>query len=243
MHKTVEVGVVAELNLYPVKSMRAVMVSEAQLYWYGFNGDRKYAFVRSENASGFPWLTGRELPNLLCYQPVFVDKANVLTSPIRVSTPEKEMALSSSELREALSQAYGAPVQLIRLNRGTYDAMPISLLTTRTLETLGRHAAQPLERRRFRANMVIEPFAAWDFPEDAWLGRTLTFGNRHDSAYLRVTHPTKRCVMVNINPDTAELTSSPLATVVEHHEACAGVYAAVERIGQVRAGDMVSMLA
>lgn len=122
------VGVVKELNLYPVKSMRGVSVEKAQVYWYGFNGDRKYAFVRSENASGFPWLTGREIPDLLRYQPTFVDKANLLTSPIRVNALE-ETALDSSELREALSQAYGAPVQLICLNRGTYDAMPISLIT------------------------------------------------------------------------------------------------------------------
>ncbi len=116
--------------------------------------------------------------------------------------------------------------------------MSISLITTRMLETLG-HPGTPLERRRFRANVATHPLAACSFPEDAWLGRTLTFGNRHDSARFRVTHPTKRCVMANIDPDTAKLTKPLLATIAERHEACAGVYAEVERTGQVCVGGTV----
>ena len=60
------VGYVKEVNLYPVKSMQGVSVPEATLYWYGLNGDRKYAFVRTDTNSSFPWLTGRELP-LNCF--------------------------------------------------------------------------------------------------------------------------------------------------------------------------------
>ena len=65
------VGIVKEVNLYPVKSMRGVSVPEASLYWYGLNGDRKYAFVRDIDSS-FPWLTGRQVPKLLQYEPHFL---------------------------------------------------------------------------------------------------------------------------------------------------------------------------
>ena len=76
------VGSVREINLYPVKSMRGVSVSEADLYWYGLNGDRKYAFVRSDTPSGFPWLTGRGLSELLRYEPRFLTPDAPMTSDI-----------------------------------------------------------------------------------------------------------------------------------------------------------------
>lgn len=235
----VRLGVVKEINLYPVKSMRAIPVREAQLYWYGLNGDRKYAWVRSETTSGFPWLTGRGVPDLLRYQPIFLGKENVLTSPVQVRTPDGR-TLKLSDVQGELSDLHGAPVQLIRLNRGTYDAMPVSLITTSTLETLEHALGTPLERRRFRTNLVIESLAKGDFPEDAWLNRTLAFGSSH-SARLRVTHLTKRCIMVNFHPDTAELANAPLAVVAKQHGACAGVYAAVEGLGTIRVGDTVTM--
>ena len=53
-----QVATVTELYLYPVKSMRGIAVEELDVYWYGFNGDRKHSFVRSGNPTGFPWLTG-----------------------------------------------------------------------------------------------------------------------------------------------------------------------------------------
>ena len=37
----------------------------------GIPGDRGYAFVQSENRSTFPYLTGREVPDLLLYMPAF----------------------------------------------------------------------------------------------------------------------------------------------------------------------------
>ena len=49
-----KVGRVKEVNLYPVKSMRGTSVREASLYWYGLEGDRKYAFVKPGARSSFP---------------------------------------------------------------------------------------------------------------------------------------------------------------------------------------------
>ena len=75
MSKTEVVARVTGLYLYPVKSMRGVAVSSLGAWWYGFDGDRKHAFVRSGNPTGFPWLTARQLPEMLLYQPYFVDPA------------------------------------------------------------------------------------------------------------------------------------------------------------------------
>ena len=62
-------GVISGLYRYPVKSMRGESLTEAHLSWHGLDGDRRYAFVRQGANSGFPWFTGRELPQLLLYTP------------------------------------------------------------------------------------------------------------------------------------------------------------------------------
>ena len=73
---------------HPVKSMRGERVAEAELRWSGLAGDRRYAFVRGDDTSRFPWLTGRQVPGLLRYQPFFVDPANPNGSDVKVATPD-----------------------------------------------------------------------------------------------------------------------------------------------------------
>ncbi|MBI1802275.1 MAG: MOSC N-terminal beta barrel domain-containing protein, partial [Chloroflexi bacterium] len=65
------VAVITQIALYPVKSMRGVAAPEAHLCLNGFYGDRRYAFVRKGLAAsdGFPWMTGRQNPQMLLYAP------------------------------------------------------------------------------------------------------------------------------------------------------------------------------
>ena len=231
------IGTVKALTLYPVKSMRGVNVDEAQLYWYGFNGDRKYAFVAADPRSGFPWVTGREVPDLLRYRPYFVTPSDPVRSKVRVETPSgKDLALESPNLPKNL----GLPEEasLLKLERGTYDCMPVSLLTTSTLEAVERDLNAPLDSRRFRANIVIEPVNT-GVTEEAWQGATLRFGDAPDAARVQVNYPTQRCVMVNLEPETGENNPAVLKTVAQSFDACAGVYAAVQALGKVRVGDEV----
>lgn len=235
------VGSVQEVSLYPVKSMRGVSVPEAKLYWYGLNGDRKYAFVRSDTPSGFPWLTGRELPELLQYEPRFLTPDEPMTSDICVYPPSGQpLPLGSAQLGKSLSSGYGKAVSLIHLNRGTYDCMPVSLISKATLSKVQADLDTPLDRRRFRANLVVQTDTDIDGePEKTWLGASLTFGKREDSARISVTYRTKRCVMVNLEPDTGQNSPEILKSVAEKMEACAGVYGTVSRLGTVELGDTV----
>ncbi len=55
------VGRVVGLWRYPVKSMAAETLTEVEVSWQGFAGDRRWAFVRGGVIqSGFPWLTLRQ---------------------------------------------------------------------------------------------------------------------------------------------------------------------------------------
>jgi uncharacterized protein YcbX len=63
------VGFVRQLFRYPVKSMAGEALERAEIGWHGVEGDRRFAFRRVDNTSGFPWLTAGRLPELLRYRP------------------------------------------------------------------------------------------------------------------------------------------------------------------------------
>ena len=86
----------------------------------------------------------------------------------------------------------------MKLNRGTFDTMPLSLITTRTVESLGALLGTDLDVLRFRPNLVIEAFGAAAFPEDEWVGQALTVG----TTWMRIDGRDKRCVVVNVDPVT-----------------------------------------
>ena len=79
------VGVIHQLARYPVKSMKGESLPSLPLTLQGFEEDRRYAFVQSESRSSFPWLTGRELPELLRYQ-TSVEKADSPDVAVKVTT-------------------------------------------------------------------------------------------------------------------------------------------------------------
>ena len=59
------IGIVASIARYPVKSMQAELLETAALHWPWLHGDRQYAFVKEADTSAFPWLTARDMPELV----------------------------------------------------------------------------------------------------------------------------------------------------------------------------------
>lgn len=231
------IGKVKEIWIYPVKSMQGILVEQVRCYWYGINGDRKYAFIQHDSRNGFPWLTAREQPRLLSYSPYFADPNQPMSSPVAVKTPEGEhFSLYSPELLEQLQTT---PASLVKLNRGTFDCMPVSIFTTQTHQVLEAVLDTSLDGRRFRANLIIDAYSDGIFPEQQWLGQRLVFGNRLESAWLEVAYPIKRCMMVNLDPETGASSPEILKETVKHANNLAGVYATVGRLGTIKVEDEV----
>ena len=236
-----EVGTIKELNLYPVKSMAAFPVETAQLNWHGLNGDRTYAFVQSDKAkvSGFPWLTARELPELLRYQARFLEAEAMKT--VEVLTPSGEsLELGSSELKERLESLSKTSLSLLKLNRGTHDVSPVSIITTGTSDFIAQQLDAPFDLRRLRMNIVIEAQEAR--VEEKWLGKTLAFGSGNAEfaqAEVVVQQRDGRCVIVNLDADTGESNPEVLKVLAKTMDACAGVQANVIALGQLNVGDSV----
>ena len=239
--KKVQVGTVSSLYLYPVKSMQGIPVTQAEFFWYGFMGDRNCAFVRSDNGSNFPWLTGRQIAQLVQYQPYFVQPDDPFGSAIRVVTPTgKDMALEDQALQAELADIYDNPVHLMKLNRGTFDCMPVSVMSLNTIQAFDAQVDSTLEARRFRPNILIDTAQSdIEFPEDRWLDQGLIFGDQQEMPHLKVNYRIKRCAMINIDPDTAERNPSVLRTVAQTRDSRAGVYCAVNQLGTIQVGDAV----
>lgn len=239
----VEVGVVKELYRFPVKSMRGEALSEAFGYWHGFEGDRRYAFVRSENRSGFPWLTGREIPQIVQFTPRFTDPGDVENSPVEVVLPDgRSLPIGSAELNEVLAKAYGKPVHLIKIERGAFDSQVISIMSNATATALSETIGTAVSPLRFRQNIIIEPFDDQPFVEERWLDSSVVFGSKEDSLRIRLNRRIQRCVMINIDPETAEKEAAVLKTVAQTRQNCVGVYGSPERPGKVRVGDVVKLV-
>lgn len=231
----VQVGRVAAVMRYPVKSMAAESVDDVEVSWHGVAGDRRWAFVRlDQQGNGLPWLTLRQRNDLNDYHPRWVEPDRPDASAVKVRTP------SGSEFdvtAPALAAELGDGVQALKLDRGTFDTMPLSLITTQSVENISSLIGTDLNVLRFRPNLVIESFGAQAFSEDEWVGRTLTVG----TTSMRIDGRDKRCAVVNVDPVTGRRDPAVLRAISKHRDTVLGVYGSTTRPGRVAVNDPVTL--
>ena len=238
-----ELGRIHELYLYPVKSMAGTSVGSAMLGWHGIEGDRRLAVRRLSDTSGFPWLTASRLPAMLLYQPEVVDSSAGAALPSHVRTPEGvRLELHGDGLREELSRRFGSAVELMKLNQGIFDEASVSVISIATMLSVERELDRPVDRRRFRPNVVVETHVREPFNEDPWVGRRLVFGDSVDGAAVSITLRDQRCVMINFDPDTAQQDPAVMKAVVRMNQNTAGVYGTVVQEGPLTVGQRVFLI-
>lgn len=121
-----------------------------------------------------------------------------------------------------------------------FDAAAIHVLTTGTLDALRRtYPEGRFEVRRFRPNIVVAPASPEPgFVEDAWIGRTVRFG---DEVRIHVEGPCPRCVMITLPQGDLPRDPKILRTAAQEHQAHVGVYAKVLQGGVIRRNDPVEL--
>jgi uncharacterized protein len=233
----IDVGRIAAIWRYPVKSMRGEQMNSAALGWNGLDGDRQYAFYKAADGSRFPWLTGRDVAELVLHRATYVDGASPRTSPVQVAAPDgADFDIRDPVLADRLGAAADREIRLLQLGRGAFDSMPVSVVTLGTLDVVGESVGRPLDKARFRINIIIDS----DRREGDWLGGTLIFGD-DDGPRVRVNRRISRCRMITIDPATAASDPAVLRVVVENFSNEVGVYCAPDMIGTVRKGDRVRL--
>jgi uncharacterized protein YcbX len=228
------VGRVVGLWRYPVKSMAAEPLAAAEVSWHGFAGDRRWAFIRDGiTQTGFPWLTLRERNDMSHYRPAFADPAQPDTSSTIVRTPSgADFDVTDPALAAEL---WPQGARVIKQNRGVFDTFPLSFITSQTIARLGETVGAELDVQRFRPNILVEATEATPFQEDDWVGCVLRIA---DMA-MRVDKRDGRCVVITIDPATAQRNPAILRTVARDRQGCLGVYGSTVRPGSIAMNDPV----
>jgi uncharacterized protein YcbX len=245
----IEIGQLDAIFRYPVKSMAGERLEATQLGWHGLDGDRRLAFRRLDNRSGFPWLTAGKLPDLLLFAPQRREDSAQGDSapgdlPTHVRTPDgEELAVFGEELAAEVGRRCGVPVQMMQMNHGIFDEGSVSVIALDTVREIARRAGRSPDVRRFRPNLVVRLLRPIPFQEDDWLGGVLSFGEGDDAPAIAVTMRDLRCSMVNLDPDSASSAPEMLKEAVRANQNNAGIYGAVTRIGRLAVGQTIFLRA
>ena len=233
------VGVIRMVARYPVKSMRGEAYPVLPLTLQGFEEDRRFAFVQAESRSDFPWLTARQMPDLVRWQ-TSVEKPGTPDVAVMVTTPDGERwPVASTEVRQAIERRFGKPVFLLRNHRGSFDAANVSVISEQTVERIAEESQTEVNPWRFRPNLLVNlEGGGAAFDEFKWVGRVLRLGDKARVAVIKVD---ERCVMITLDPVTGEPAPQILKCVAQLHNNRAGVYATVISAGEVRVGDGIDL--
>jgi uncharacterized protein len=240
----IEIGHVDAIFRYPVKSMGGERLEVANLGWHGLDGDRRLAFRRIDDRSGFPWLTASKLPELLLFTPHRREDSAPGDLPTHIRTPDgEEMPVFGQELAKEIERRCGTPVEMMQLNHGIFDEASISVIAFDTVSEIGRLAGRTPDVRRFRPNVAVRLLRSGPFQEDKWLCGVLSFGEGDAAPAITVTMRDVRCSVVNLDPDSATPAPEVLKAVVRANQNNAGIYGAVTRIGRLAVGQTIFLRA
>jgi uncharacterized protein len=163
-------------------------------------------------------------------------ETNTAAGRDRISTFFTEYLAEIQPTKEARHPQL-APLRLVGDSSGETrypDRQPvhISLLSQATLDQLTAIAAQKIDVRRFRPNIVLEGMEAWS--EFELIGKQFQLGE----ARIEVTAPIGRCVNIEVNPQTGDRDLALLSLLQqEFGHAQTGVLAKIINSGTVKIGD------
>ena len=153
-----------------------------------------------------------------------------------------QLELRGAELQSEVAGRLGSGVEMMQLRNGIFDDAPVSVISLATIAGLGGEAGMHLDRRRFRANIVIASESTEPFAEDSWIGGRLVFGSNEAGPVINLTQRDLRCVMINLDPDTAQQDPRIMKAAVRLNQNNAGAYGTVVRTGELSVGQRVSLL-
>ena len=171
-----ELGRLAAIWRYPVKSLRGERLTHARVADAGILGDRSSAlFVRGGHARDGKTYRGKEH-----------DRLHLTGDP---------------EAARQLGARQGVELEH-RRGEHFFDAAPISVVIDRWMTTLNAHLGYAVEPERFRPEFLRPGGCGFDAGESALGGATLRLGE----VTLRVRCPIERCVTMTYDPAAVRAT-------------------------------------
>jgi hypothetical protein len=181
--QNVRLARVAQVWVFPVKSMSGTQVPQAEIVDGGLAGDRSWAVVDDAGAT----VTAATEPRLRQVVPHLVD------GELRLDIPGAPPGLDADAAGEALSSWLGRPLRLEhREGTGFVDVAPVHVVSTASMADAA-HAEEcdACDVTAPRANLVLDLDAQAGSERD-WVGRDVHAG----AAGLRVVRLPKHCLGV-----------------------------------------------
>ncbi len=238
-----QIGTVKQIWRYAVKSMAGEQLESCSVGTLGIPADRGWA-IRDERTGRV--VTGSRLPLLMQCEARYCESPRVGSIPqVMMRFPNGvELASDVSDVNARLSELLDRSVSLWSLQPASaphithFDAYPIHLLTTASLEAMKQlNTAAMWDVRRFRPNFLIETDdGVKGLVEFDW--SALRLGRVELKCEMR----TERCAMATNAQKEIPKDPSILRSLVEASDQNFGVYASVVTAGEVRVGDVVEVV-
>ena len=210
---------VAELWVYPVKSLAGQQVQRTTITVDGIPGDRRVQVRDGDDRL----VTARTRHRLLSLAATLGEDGEALIDGRSWRDPA-----SLAAVREIVADDEARLVEIDGAAR--FDD------TTLLVATDGAVAALGVDRRRLRPNLLIGGVEG--LAERDWPGGRLRVGG----ALLDVEKVCKRCVMTTLDPDTQAVSPDVLRTINRDHDGRFALNCWVLEPGEVAVGDPVELL-
>ena len=227
------VGKVKEIRRFPVKSILGETLQSVSIDKRGLIGDRLWAIKNMNGKFGSGKTTRRfqQMDGLFNYKARYEDITPIVTMPDGTDYRGDDININVK-----LSEWLGYQVTLAREESiSHFDEGPISIITTSALRKVSQDLGEPVDPRRFRANLLIETVSTGCL-EDDWVDKLIQVGS---SVILRIVAPLQRCIMVNNSQEELKADTRLFRYLVNNYESTFGVWAKVEGFGDINIGDNI----
>lgn len=261
----------SRLYVHPVKSMRGLQLSHAQVTPSGLAFDRLFMLTDPQGM----FITARQYPQLVQFTPALLPDGLILTSPdgnesvsIKFSDFAEQPSptevwgnqftslIAPAEINHWLSGYLKRDIQLRWVGEDLTrrvknqpeiplsfaDGFPYLLLNEASMFDLKQRCPASVKLEQFRPNLVITGAEA--YAEDTW--QTIRVG----SVIFDLVKPCSRCVLTTVSPERGRKHPSgePLKTLqsyrtAEDGDVDFGQNMIARNSGIIRAGDSVEILA
>jgi uncharacterized protein YcbX len=210
---------VAELWVYPVKSLAGQRLQRTEITVDGIPGDRRVQVRDGRDAL----VTARTRHGLLGLSATRDPRTG---EALVEGVPWREPAAG-----EAVRAVAGEAATLVPM-----DGVARFDDTTLLVATDGAVAALGIDHRRLRPNVVIAGVEG--LLERRWPGRRLRVG----SVLLDVEKLCRRCLMTTLDPDTQAVDADVLRRIQDQHDGRFALNCWVAEPGEVAVGDTVELV-
>lgn len=267
-----ELGSVAAIRRYPVKSMLGEDLQAVTLTASGLEGDRTVAVIDQQTGRvatakhpklwrelltfAAQWNTGSPRITLPDGTSIAADDSRaeqvlsgLLHRDVRLAAERPERATVARPAPEDVidhGEDADVPYETLEIGQGTPGTTFVDFAPVHliTSATLARVGAEMI---RYRPNLVIDTPHGTPFAENDWTGRDICIGR----VRLRIILPTPRCAVPTLAHGTLPRRTDAVRTLLEHNripipghgtQPCLGAYAQVINSGTISVGDRATLI-